>query len=168
MTIAVMTAWCGVNLRRSNTGRAMAAVRDHDLAASVMGINLARYKIIAFGVSSFFAGVAGAMFGFQQQFITVDPPFNLTMSIQYIAMIVIGGMGTVFGAITGAIVFTVVEPLSELLTSRIPIIRQLSSAQQSILFLSVLVCIFMIVEPKGVLGIWNRVKRYFAMWPFTR
>jgi branched-chain amino acid transport system permease protein len=168
LVLAAITAWCGVNLKRSNTGRAMAAVRDHDLAASVMGVPLARYKVIAFGVSSFFGGVAGAMFAFQQQFITIDPPFNLTMSIQYIAIIVIGGIGTVFGAVAGAIVFTVVEPASELLTADLPLLRELSSAQRSILFLSFLVCGFMIAEPRGLLGVWQRIKRYFTMWPFTR
>ncbi len=166
LALAIGTAWCGKNLHRSNTGRAMIAVRDHDMAASVMGVNLARYKIIAFGVSSFFAGVAGAMFAFQQQYITIDPPFNLNMSIQYIAMVVIGGIGTIFGAVAGAIVFVAVEPLSELLTARIPLLRQLSTAQQSVLFLSVLVGAFLIFEPAGLLGIWLKVKRYFTNWPF--
>ena len=133
-----------------------------------MGVQLARYKIIAFGLSSFFGGVAGAMFAYQQQFITIDPPFNLTMSIQYIAIVVIGGIGTVFGAVAGAILYSVVEPIAELLTENIPWLGDLSSAQRSILFLSIIVCVFMIAEPRGLVGIWARVKRYFALWPFRR
>jgi len=168
LALAILAAWCATNIRRSNTGRAMAAIRDHDLAASIMGVPLARYKIIAFGLSSFFGGVAGAMFAFQQQFITIDPPFNLTMSIEYIAIIVIGGMGTVFGAVAGAVVFIVVEPASDWLTASLPLLGSLSSAQRSILFLSVLVCVFMIAEPLGLVGIWARIRRYFAMWPFRR
>src|SRR5690606_16293488 len=104
--------FCGKNVQRSNTGRAMMAVRDHDLAAAVLGVSPARYKIIAFGLSSFLAGVAGAMFAFQQQYITIDPPFNLLMSIQFIAIIVIGGLGSVFGAVAGTLLYTAVEPLS--------------------------------------------------------
>ena len=168
LAIAIFVAWCAKNIQRSNTGRAMAAIRDHDLAASIMGVPLARYKIVAFGLSSFFGGIAGAMFAYQQQYITIDPPFNLTMSIQYIAIIVIGGMGTVFGAVAGAIVFVVVEPALEWLTASLPLLGKLSSAQRSILFLSVLVCAFMIAEPLGLVGIWARIRRYFALWPFRR
>jgi len=168
LALAILAAWCATNIRRSNTGRAMAAIRDHDLAASIMGVPLARYKIVAFGLSSFFGGVAGAMFAFQQQFITIDPPFNLTMSIEYIAIIVIGGIGTVFGAVAGAVVFVVVEPASDWLTASLPLLGNLSSAQRSILFLSVLVCVFMIAEPLGLVGIWARIKRYFTMWPYRR
>lgn len=168
VAIALATLWCGVNLRRTNTGRAMAAVRDHDLAAAVLGVNPARYKIIAFGVSSFFAGVAGAMFAYLYQFITVDPPFNLMMSIQYIAIIVIGGLGTMFGAVAGAVVFTVAEPVAEMVMGYVPIVNRLTTAQRGILFLSALVTAFMLFEPRGLFGIWLRVRRYFSAWPFRR
>lgn len=142
------------------------AVRDHDLAAAVLGISPARTKIIAFGISSFFAGVAGAMFAYQQPVLTVNPPFNLEMSVQYIAMIVLGGIGTVFGAVWGGIAFAALSPLLEHLGGALPYISELTSAQQSTLLFSLLVIGFLVLEPLGLYGIWLRIKRYFMAWPF--
>ena len=158
--------WVANNLRRSNAGRAMMAVRDHDTAAAVMGVHVSVVKVIAFGVSSFFAGVAGAMFAFQQQYITVDPPFNLIMSVQYVAMVVLGGVGTLFGAVAGAIAFIVVAPVAEIIGRQLPYIQTLSSAQQSTLLFAVIVIGFLLYEPMGLFGIWLRIKRYFMAWPF--
>ncbi len=166
-TMAMLSVLAIRNLARSNTGRAMMAVRDQDLAAAVMGVNPARTKIIAFGLSSFFAGIAGAMFAFQQQYLTVEPPFNLLMSVQYIAMIVLGGIGTVFGAVAGPVAFVVLSPLMEALGRSLPYISQLNSSQQSTLLFALLVIGFLIFEPLGLYGVWLRVKRYFMAWPFS-
>jgi len=165
LVVAVLVAWIARNIHRSNSGRAMAAVRDHDLAASALGVNPARAKIMAFGISAFIAGMAGAMFGMQQQYITVDP-FNMNMSVEFIAMIVLGGIGTVFGAVTGAIAFVMLRPLAEDVGAKLPYIKQLSSAQQSTVLFSILVVTFLVVEPLGLYGIWLRIKRYFVAWPF--
>ncbi len=164
LTVGVL--WISNNLRRSNVGRAMMAVRDHDMAAQVMGVNVSAAKITAFGISSFFAGVAGAMFAFQQQYITVDPPFNLPMSVQYIAMIILGGVGTLTGAVAGAIAFTALMPLTEVIGGYLPLVRSLTSAQQSTLLFSTIVIAFLLFEPLGLYGIWLRIKRYFLAWPF--
>lgn len=166
LLVAVLTTFAARNLARSNTGRAMMAVRDQDVAASVMGVSPARTKIIAFGISSFFAGVAGALYGLQQQFITVDPPFNLLLSVQYIAMIVLGGVGTVFGAVAGALAFVFLSPLLEILGRHTPLLQELSSSQQSTLLFAVLVIVTLVFEPLGLYGIWLRIKRYFLAWPF--
>jgi branched-chain amino acid transport system permease protein len=164
--LAVLTIWCGTNLRRSNSGRAMMAVRDHDLAAAVLGVSPARYKIIGFGISSFFAGVAGAMYGFKAAYITIDPPFNLNMSVEFIAIIVIGGATTVTGATLGALFFGLVRPLAESAANRMDVLEALTTSQQSLLMLAVLVIGFMLLEPNGLRGVWLRVRRYFASWPF--
>ena len=119
-----------------------------------------------FGISSFLAGVAGAMYAFEQQYITVEPPFDLHMSVQYIAMIVIGGIGTIFGAVAGAITLVMVSPLVETVTAGLPLLSELTSAQRSTLVFSLLVCGFLIFEPLGLLGIYLRIKRYFLTWPF--
>lgn len=166
LLLAIGTAYAAKNLHRSNVGRAMMAVRDQDLAAAVLGVNATRTKVLAFGISSFIAGVAGAMFGFQQQYITVEPPFDLNMSVMYIAMIVLGGVGTVFGAVAGALAFSFLTPLAELAGSKLPLISQLSSAHQSTVLFALLVIGFLALEPLGLLGIWLRVKRYFLAWPF--
>ncbi len=165
LVVAVLVALIAVNVHRSNTGRAMMAVRDHDLAASALGVDPAKAKVLAFGLSSFVGGMAGVMFGLQQQYITVTP-FNLFMSVDFIAMIVLGGIGSVFGAVAGAIAFTMLRPIAETVGEKIPYIQDLSSAQQSTVLFSLLVIGFLVVEPLGLFGIWLRIKRYFAAWPF--
>ena len=166
VTIATLTVLAARNLARSNTGRAMMAVRDHDVAAAVMGVNPARAKITAFGLSSFFAGLAGGMFAMQQQFITVDPPFNLLLSVQYIAMIVLGGIGTVFGAVWGALAFVFLSPLLEMVGRATPLLDRLSSSLQSTLLFAILVIACLVFEALGLYGLWLRLKRYFMAWPF--
>ncbi len=166
LALAALVTWLAANLARSDSGRAMMAVRDRDLAASALGVNPARAKIISFGVSSFLAGVAGSMFAVQQQYITVDPPFNLILSVQYIAMIVLGGLGSVFGAVAGALAFVVLQPLLEEVGPMLPLLSSLTQAQQSTVLFSILVLVFLAVEPMGLTGIWMRIKRYFAAWPF--
>ncbi len=169
-SIALLCTLAANNVKRSNTGRAMMAVRDHDVAAAVMGVHPAKAKVISFGLSSFLAGVAGAMFACQQQYITIDPPFDLNMSVQYIAIIVLGGVGSVFGAVWGAIVFVVLSPLAEslfeALKPHLPMLSGLSATQQATLLFSLVVVAFLIFEPLGLLGFWLRVKRYFVAWPF--
>ena len=166
LLLAFAVTWMGKNIQRSNTGRAMMAVRDHDMAAEVLGVHPARTKLIAFGLSSFFAGIAGAMFAFQQQYITIEPPFDLSMSVQYIAIVVLGGVGTIFGAVAGALVFVALSPLAEALGQHIPLLNTLSSAQQASLLFALVVCVFLLFEPLGLVGIWLRIKRYFLAWPF--
>ena len=170
LLIALVTAYGAKNLMRTNTGRAMMAVRDHDIAAEVMGINPARAKITAFGISSLVGGIAGGMYACQQQYLTIDPPMSFTMSIQYIAIIVLGGLGTVFGAVWGALVYVALNPLAEelfeLAKPLLPMLSGLSSHQQATLLFSLVVVVLLIFEPMGLLGFWLRTKRYFMAWPF--
>ena len=144
----------------------MMAVRDSDLAAMAIGINPAHAKITAFGISSFLAGIAGSLFALQLQIITVNPPFDLNMSVQYIAIIVLGGIGSTFGAVAGSIVFVCLQPITEFLGAHIPFVRSLSETQQSTLIFSILVIMVLLFEPLGLYGVWLRVKRYFLTWPF--
>jgi branched-chain amino acid transport system permease protein len=163
--ITVLVCWAAKNLARSDAGRAMAAVRDHDLAASALAVDPARTKLLSFGISSAFAGVAGAMLGLVLETISVDA-FHLDLSVRYIAMIVLGGIGTVFGGITGAIAFVVFAPLAQKLGAALPLLRDLTGAQQETVVFSLLVIAILRVEPLGILGVWLRIKRYFAAWPF--
>jgi len=143
----------------------MMAVRDHDLAAAVLGVHPARTKVIAFGISSFLAGICGGMFALQQTQLSVDN-FNLHMSVDYIAMIVLGGVGTIFGAVAGALAFVMMEPLAHHLGAVIPYVSDWSDKMQSSFFFAIIVCGFLVFEPLGLLGIWLRIKRYFMGWPF--
>jgi branched-chain amino acid transport system permease protein len=166
LVLAAVAVLFATNLRRSHTGRSMAAVRDRDVAAAVMGVDVARTKYVAFGVSSFLAGVAGAMFGWEAQFLTIDATVNLLISIEYIAIIVIGGIGTVVGAVLGAVAFVVLGQLADAFLGELPLLSELSSAQRRNTFQAVLVAVFLIVEPFGLYGIWLRIKFYFMAWPF--
>jgi branched-chain amino acid transport system permease protein len=166
LVVALGTVVVSKNLQRSNTGRAMMAVRDHDLAAAVLGVNPARTKLVAFGVSSFFAGVAGALYGLQTQYLSIETTASLQMSVLYIAIIVFGGLGTTLGAIAGAIGFKVLEPLAHAVGPAIPLVSELPQADQATLLFALTVIAMLLLEPLGLLGIWLRVKRYFLAWPF--
>jgi len=89
------------------------------------------------------------------------------MSVDYIAIIVLGGIGTTFGAVAGAIAFVALSPVAELVGTYIPLLNQLSSGQQSTVLFAVIVLSFLVFEPLGLYGIWLRIKRYFAAWPFS-
>lgn len=166
--LTVLIVLFAKNLQRSDAGRAMMAVRDQDLAAQTMGVQVARTKILAMFISSCLAGVGGAMFAFKQQFLTIDPPFNLVFSIEYIAIIVLGGTGTVFGAVAGALAFVYLSPLAEHVGRYIPFVNQLTNAEQSVLLFSILVGAILLYEPLGLFGLWLKIKRYFLAWPFRR
>ena len=165
LIMAAAVVWMGKNLQRSNTGRAMMAVRDQDLAAAALGVNPAHAKLVAFGVSSFFAGVAGAMYTFAHPVVTLEP-FGLMMSVEYIAMVVLGGVGTMFGATAGALVFVMLMPAAQALGQVLPFPPGFSSQNQAVLLFFPVLCLFLIIEPLGLLGIWLRLKRYFMAWPF--
>ena len=153
------------NLQRTNSGRAMMAVRDGELAAGALGVNASTTKFIAFGISSFFAGIAGGMYACAHPVLTLEP-FNLKMSVEYIAMVVLGGVGTMFGAVWGALVYTVVKPLAETLGGSLPFPSGFTSEHQAVFLFFPLLCVFLVFEPFGLLGIWLRIKRYFMGWPF--
>ncbi len=163
--LAAATVWIGRNIARTHTGRAMMAVRDRDVAAAALGVNPARAKYISFGVSSFLAGIAGAMYAFAHPVVTLEP-FSLKMSVDYIAMVVLGGIGTMFGAVWGALAFTLLLPFAEWLGEHLPFPAGFSSEHQGVLILYPALCLFLMLEPLGLFGLWLRVKRYFMAWPF--
>jgi branched-chain amino acid transport system permease protein len=163
--VAVIAAWSARNLMRSNAGRAMMAVRDHDLAAATLGVSPVRAKLTAFAASSFYAGVAGAMFALEQRTLTVDY-FHVGLSINYVAMVVLGGIGTVWGAVAGAIAFVILGKLLQLIAPELPYISSLTTQQQTAVLFSILVIAVLVFEPLGLFGLWLRIKRYFVAWPF--
>ena len=170
IALTSIVVWVSRNLQRSRIGRAMMSVRDRDTTAAVLGINPARVKLVAFGISSFLAGVAGAMYAYAHPTISLDvttgEPFSLTMSVLYLAMVVLGGIGTTFGAVWGAIALTVLFPLAEYVGHHLPFPASFSTEQQGALIFFPCLCLFLVFEPLGILGIWLRIKRYFMAWPF--
>jgi len=162
------------NLFRSRVGRALAAIRDRDIAAEMMGIPLGKYKLIAFTISSFYAGIAGALFWAVVGRLTAEG-FNFLLSIKYIAMILIGGVATVSGSIMGAF-FIVFLPKAVEFLAGLPGLSHVISKDpagmintfqfEQILF-GLFIVGFLILEPMGLYGIWIRVRNDWNGWPFS-
>src|SRR5512141_2616730 len=106
------------NLIRTRTGRAFMAVRDHYISAEIMGINIFKYRILSFAVSSFYAGVAGALYGHSLRFVSSEQ-FNIGVSIVYLAMIIIGGLGSILGSIYGAVFMILLPKLLTVVTTQL-------------------------------------------------
>ena len=170
MSFAVLSVVVGVNLFRTGTGRALIAIRDQDIAAEVIGVNVGRYKILAFAIAAGFAGLAGALIGSWRGIVTWER-FTLEISITYVAMVIIGGLGSISGSVYGAAFVLAVDSYlvrvgqrlqeqgtNEFITENIPAIR--------IGMFGLIIVIFLIIEPRGLARLWQRVKDYFRLWPF--
>jgi branched-chain amino acid transport system permease protein len=169
----VIGAYAAVNLGRTRMGRAFTSIRERDLAASVAGIPVTRTKTIAFIVSSFYAGVAGALLAAYQSYVVPDQ-WGLLLSIEYIAMIVIGGLGSVSGAILGAVFVTAIPQLVHELAAYVPFIvtrpRPTGGISVELLahFLYGLTIVAVLVfEPRGIMGLWERFKLIWKTWPWS-
>ena len=167
--MAVCATTFAYNLFRSRAGRAFVAIRDRDLAAQVMGIDLFRYKIVAFAVSSFYAGVAGSLWAHYLRIISPEH-FNIGVSIEYLAMIIIGGLGSVMGAVYGAFFMTllpiVLRNLADLLKGFFPDIEMIFNGFRQLIFGGTII-LFLIFEPVGLAKIWRNLKDYARLWPFS-
>lgn len=174
LALLVVMGFAARNLARSKVGRALSAIRDRDLAASMMGIDLSRYKTIAFVVSSFYAGIAGALL-YTAIGRLLPESFNLLLSVEFIAMILIGGVATISGAIMGAGFITFLPRIVRWLAG-FPLFGFISTqpggtfptiAQIEQILFGALIVIFLIFEPLGLYGIWLRIRNYWKAWPFS-
>ena len=184
------------NLTRTRAGRAMQAIRDRDVAAEVMGVPEFRYKLIAFGVSSFYAGVAGALFSeLSDRMLATD--FNLFLSVEFFAVLLIGGIGTTAGTLVGAFFVVllpkfvekatewlaqaeggVAETVSKVLLTEGGDFGLINTSIQTpgwslnvfswnVVLFGVLIVVFLIFEPLGLFGVWVRIRNYWKRWPFS-
>ncbi len=156
------------NLIRTKTGRAFIAIRDRDLAAELIGINLFRYKLTSFAISSFYAGVAGSLWVSFMNIVTPEH-FPLSLSIEYLAMVIVGGLGSVLGSIYGAIFMVLVPEILKFGTDaikNIPAFQHIFAPLREVVF-GALIVFFLIFEPRGLAEIWRRVKNFFMLWPFA-
>jgi branched-chain amino acid transport system permease protein len=155
------------NIGRSHLGREMTAVRDRELAAAVMGVNVSRTKVRAFVISSAMAGVAGALYGAFLGFV-VPQEFGLALSIQYVVMIVVGGMGSLWGPLLGAMFVVGLPSLLQNVSSSLPFLSNgsnsgvISPADASNIVFGVLLVAFLLLEPRGVVGLVQRLARIAA------
>jgi len=157
------------NLFRTRVGRAFIAVRDRDVAASVMGVSLLRYKLLAFIVSSFYAGVAGGLMAHHSRLLFPDS-FTLLVAIDYLAMVIIGGMGSIVGSIFGAIFMTLLPEVLKLtatsLTGIYPQAFGFIASVRDVVF-GLAVIFFLMYEPLGLARIWARFRSYWQLWPYA-
>ncbi|MCD9625608.1 branched-chain amino acid ABC transporter permease [Rhabdothermincola salaria] len=166
------------NVVRTRPGRAMQAIRDRDVAAEVVGVSLVRYKVGAFAISSAMAAVAGAFYGAAiQRYVSpveFGGTFGLILSITFVAVIIVGGMGTVFGSILGALVVGALPRIIQEYSGDIPFLQTsptsdgiLSVASFNNMLFGALIIVFLLVEPRGLAALWLRAKAWFKFWPFS-
>ncbi len=168
LAFAVLAALAATNLFRSSLGRAFVAIRDQDIAAEVIGVNVWKYKLLAFAISSGFVGLAGALLGSYRSIVTWER-FTLDVSILYLAMIIVGGLGSVAGSIYGAAFMValpaVIDTLGDAIRGWFPVFAEKLPAIQLGVF-GLVIVLFLIFEPEGLARMWKRSKDYIRLWPF--
>jgi branched-chain amino acid transport system permease protein len=172
MGFAVLAVVATLNLVRSRVGRALVAIRDHDVAAQLIGIDIFRYKLLAFAVSSFYAGVTGVLYTYYLGIANYEQ-FQITTSIDYLAMVIIGGLGSVLGSIFGAVFVTllpivirwVMEAFGGLLFSPQAVLNIIPNLR--LIVFGALIVLFLVAEPEGLNRLWRNIRNYFRVWPFA-
>lgn len=176
ISITIVLSIAARNLVRTKIGRAFIAIRDAEIAAQAIGVNIVAYKLLAFAISAFYAGIAGGLYAFVLRFIEPNM-FGIFMSIMFLTMVVVGGLGSILGSIIGACLLSWLElEFRDILS--VPFIGEwLQSLSKSyfsltgvanirfIIFGSLLILI-MLFEPYGFYGLWLRIKKYWRGWPF--
>jgi len=173
LVLAIVTtmAFAGKNLSRTNIGRQWMAIRDMDVAAEVIGIRPMRAKLLAFAVSSFYCGVAGALFAYAYLG-TVEPEaYNLDLSFRILFMIIIGGVGTVLGAFLGSAFIVILPILLSVTVTYLDTVAGLGVATSAasnveLMVFGGLIIFFLIVEPHGLARLWQIAKEKLRLWPF--
>jgi branched-chain amino acid transport system permease protein len=161
-----------LNLVRSRIGRAFVAIRDQDIAAEIIGIDIFRYKLLSFAISSFYAGVCGVLYTYYLGIANYEQ-FQIVVSIDYLAMIIIGGLGSVLGSILGATFVTflpivirwTMESFGGLFFSPAELPGTISSLR--LIVFGALIILFLVMEPEGLNRLWRNIRNYFRVWPFS-
>jgi len=167
LAAAALSLLICINLLRSRSGRAFRAVHARETVADALGISIAGTKLLAFVISSAMTSVAGCLFAYYRGFVSVEA-FDLFLSIQYVAMIIIGGMGSLLGALLGAAFVTLFPYAIEALLHLLPNADKLAGDIFAVNYASfgVVMILFLVFEPLGLVGIWHRLQNYFLLWPF--
>jgi branched-chain amino acid transport system permease protein len=164
--LAVVTAWA---IQQSSLGRAFAAVRDNDVAAEMTGVPVKRLKLMAFALASAFAGVSGALLSYENGFVNVAQ-YTLFTSVLYLGMLIVGGLGSILGAVLGVLVLSLIEhvvvdygaDIFELFG--MDVAGRTGSVVNIVVGLAV--CLMLIIEPRGLADLYRRVERSARLWPF--
>ena len=163
---AVLCTLAILNLLRSATGRAFVAIRDSEISAQSMGIQLARYKTLSFALSAALAGIGGALYAHKMRFLSPDQ-FSILQSIDLLLLVVIGGLGSVHGAFMGAMFLIAMPQLISLFKDYLPDAIGQAPGLQAVVYGAVLIA-FVLFEPLGLYGRWVKIRTWFQMFPFYR
>ena len=157
------------NLFRTKVGKAFVAIRDQDISSEVMGVNVFRYKLLSFAVSSFYVGVAGSLLAYQARIISPEN-FPISVAIDQLGMIIIGGLGSLLGSVFGAVFITLLPELLRLVTgalsSTFPELTTLFASVKMGVF-GLAIVLFLIFEPDGMAARWHTIKNYWKLYPFS-
>ena len=168
LAVATLTLFACLNIRRSRVGRAFMAIRDNDIAARTMGINLPRYKLYAFMTSAFFTGIAGALMGIYLSFVSVEG-FPFLLSIEALAILIVGGIGSALGVVLGTVFIVLLPEVVRWLFGFVGggIEAALSTGIHEVKsgLYGVVIILFLRFEPRGLVGVWTEVKRLWVHWP---
>jgi branched-chain amino acid transport system permease protein len=158
-----------LNLLRAKTGRAWHAIRGKEAVAEALGVNIPAYKLLAFVISATMTSVAGCLFAYYRGFVSAEA-FSLFLTIQYVAMVLIGGMGSILGAVLGAIFVTLFPYGIEHLVASVPTPAAWANSLFAVNYAAfgLVMIVFLLFEPAGLVGIWRRAREYFLLWPFRR
>jgi branched-chain amino acid transport system permease protein len=164
---ALATLLICANLLRARSGRAWRAIRTHETVAEALGIGIASYKLLAFVISSAITAMAGALFAYYRGFVSVEA-FSLFLSVQYVAMVIVGGIGSLLGALLGAAFVTVFPYIIEMGLLALPGAQRYAGILFAVNYASfgLVMILFLLFEPMGLVGIWQRIQNYFLQWPF--
>ncbi len=166
IVVLILSLLAARNILRAPSGRAMIAIRDSEVAAESLGINLAKFKTMAFAVSAFFTGLAGSLYAHKILFINPES-YTIILSIELLAMVIIGGLGSLHGAVFGA-AFFIFLPQSIIMTKDyMPVYLQNQTGLEGALF-GLLIILVMLLEPMGLYGRWLKTRFYFEMFPLYK
>jgi branched-chain amino acid transport system permease protein len=164
--LLVLVATAMKNLLRAPTGRALIAIRDSEVSAQSMGVNLARYKTLSFALSAAITGLAGALYAHQIKFLSPEQ-FTVLVSIEFLMMVVIGGLGSLHGAIFGAMFIILLPEAISMLKDWLPESLSGQTGLKASLF-GLIMILFVIFEPHGLYGAWVKVRTYFSLFPLYK
>ncbi|MFM8554872.1 MAG: branched-chain amino acid ABC transporter permease [Betaproteobacteria bacterium] len=158
-----------LNLLRSRTGRAWRALHGREPVAEALGIPVAGAKVSAFVIASTLTAMSGSLFAYYRGFVSSEA-FSLFLTIQYVAMIIIGGMGSILGAVLGAAFVTLFPYLIEMALAQLPGGASMSSLVFAVNYAAfgLVMILFLLFEPQGLVGIWHRLRNWFLLWPFRQ
>lgn len=168
LVFALAALFAVLNLRRSRVGRAFVAIRDNDIAARAMGINLHAYKLLAFATSATIAGLAGALYGIYLSFVSVEG-FPFLLSIEALAILIVGGLGSTLGAVLGTVFIILLPEVTRaglgLFGGSVEALFSTGAQELKSILYGLVIILFLRFQPRGLVGAWHDVKRMWVNWP---